>query len=169
MSIETASPTLFEAVITPHRSLGPRGLRWICGFLGFLSLLVSTGLWFAGAWPVIGFTGLEVLLAIFLLLRHAAVKGDSEVLMLSDDGLRIVKTRRGVRTEMAVPAGWLRASLEERPGRIPALLLRSRRFAVEVATTLGEEEKRDLALSLRQALERQRSPMFDNAQLREQS
>ena len=167
MSSQTASPTQFEAVITPHRSLGPRGLRWVCGFLGTLSLLVSTGLWFAGAWPVIGFTGLEVVLAMILLLRHAMVKGDSEILLLSDDGIRIVKTRRGKRTEMAVPVGWLRASLEERAGRTPALVLRSRRFAVEVATNLGEEEKRDLARSLHRALHRQRSPVFDNPQLRD--
>lgn len=167
MSRETDSPTRFEAVITPHRSLGPRGLRWVIGFLATLSALVSTGLWLAGAWPVIGFTGLEVVLAVCLLLRHAAVRGESEVLLLSDDGLRIVKTRRGVRSERALPVGWLRATLEERAGRAPALMLRSRRFAVEVATSLGEEEKRDLAVSLRAALHRQHNPVFDNVQLRE--
>ena len=168
MASETAGPIRFEAIITPHRSLGPRGLRWVVGFLATLSALVSTGLWLAGAWPVIGFTGLEVVLAVCLLLRHAAIKGDSEVLLLSDDDLRIVRTRRGKRSEMEVPVGWLRASLEERPGRAPALMLRSRRFAIEVATSLGEEEKRDLAVSLKAALGRQRSPIFDNIQLREE-
>lgn len=166
MSIEANHPTLFEAVITPHRSLGRRGMRWLIGVLTALSALVSTGLWLAGAWPVIGFTGLEVVLAIALLLRHASIKGEVEILSLSDGGLRIVRTRRGKKTEVAVPVGWLRANLEERPGRTPALMLRSRRFSVEVATTLGEEEKRDLAVSLREALRSQRNPVFDNVQLR---
>ena len=167
MTSETV-PTLFEAVITPHRSLGRRGMRWLIGALVLLSGAVSTGLWLAGAWPVLGFTGLEIALAIGLLLRHAAIKGDSEVLLLSDAGLRIVRMRRGKRSEMAVPVGWLRASLEERPGRAPALMLRSRCFAVEVATSLGEEEKRDLSVSLRAAWALPRSPLFDNVQLREE-
>ena len=168
MEVMSNAPTLFEAVITPHRSIGPRGLRWVAGGLASLSALVSVGLWFAGAWPVIGFTGVEIILAVTLLIRHALVKGDTEILLLSDDGVRIIRIRRGVRSERAVPVGWLRADLEERPGRAPALILRSRRMTVEVATMLGEDEKRDLAASLRSALARQRSPRFDNPQLRDE-
>lgn len=167
MPLQSSSPSLFEAVIVPHRSLGPRGLRWLIGVLGGLSALVATGLWLAGAWPAIGFTGLEVALAVWLLVRHASVEGDSEILMLTDDGLRIIRSQRGVRSEMAVPVGWLRASLEERPGRAPALMLRGSGISVEVATSLGEDEKRDLAAALRAALYRQRHPVFNNAQLRE--
>ena len=68
---------------------------------------------------------------------------------------------------MKVPVGWLRSSIEERPGRTPALMLRGGKIAVEVATSLGEVEKRDLAVSLGEALIRQRNPTFDNLQLRE--
>jgi uncharacterized membrane protein len=166
MATPTSSPVLFEAVIIPHRSLGKRGLRTLMGALAALSVLVAIGLWIAGAWPVIGFTGLEAALAVWLLRRHAAVEGHSEVLLLSDDGLRIIRSTRGSRSEMQVPIGWLRSSLEERPGRAPALMLRATGVAIEVATSLGESEKRDLAGSLGEALARQRSPVFDNAQLR---
>ena len=158
---------LFEAVIVPHRSLGKRGMRWLIGALASLSVLVAVGLWIAGAWPVIGFTGLEVALAVWLLQRHASIDGHSEVLLLSDDGLRIVRSYRGRRSERRVPVGWLRSTLEERPGRAPALMLRGRGVTVEVAASLGEAEKRDLAGSLAEALARQRNPVFDNAQLRE--
>ena len=161
------STAVFEAVIIPHRSLGPKGLRWVIAALATLSALVSVGLWLAGAWPVIGFTGIEVALAVWLLLRHAAIEGESEVLLLSDDGLRIIKSRRGQRSEMTVPVGWLRSSIEDRPGRTPALMLRGGKVAIEVATSLGETEKRDLAVSLGEALARQRNPIFDNVQLRE--
>ncbi len=167
MSLQPSSPTLFEAVIVPHRSLGPRGLRWLIGALGALSALVAVGLWLAGAWPAIGFTGLEVALAVWLLVRHASIDGESEVLLLSDDGLRVINSRRGARSEFKVPVGWLRASLEERRGRTPALMLRGGGVCVEVATSLGEDEKRDLATSLGAALFRQRNPIFDNPQLRQ--
>ncbi|MDT7952676.1 MAG: DUF2244 domain-containing protein [Acetobacteraceae bacterium] len=167
MPAEYQSPILFEAVITPHRSLGRRGLRILMGALAMLSALVALGLWLAGAWPVIGFTGIEVVLALWLLKRHASIEGESEVLILSDDGLRIIRSKRRTRSEMQVPVGWLRSSLEERPGRAPALMLRGIGTTVEVATSLGEEEKRDLAVSLAAALQRQRNPVFDNPQLRE--
>ncbi len=166
MPVQMSSPVLFEAVIVPHRSLGTRGLRWLMGALCALSVLVAIGLWVAGAWPVIGFTGIEVALAVWLLRRHASIDGHSEILILSDDGLRIVRSVRGSRSEMHVPVGWLRSSLEERPGRVPALMLRGIGVTVEVATWLGEGEKRDLADSLGDALARQRSPVFDNVQLR---
>lgn len=167
MSDNPHDTATFEAIITPHRSLGPTGLRWVIAALAALSALVSVGLWFAGAWPVIGFTGIEVALAVWLLLRHAAIEGESEVLLLSADGLHIIRSRRGKRSEMKVPGGWLRSSIEERPGRTPALMLRGGRVAVEVATSLGEAEKRDLAVSLGEALFRQRNPIFDNLQLRD--
>lgn len=168
MSDQAASPVLFEAVIVPHRSLGKRGLRWLTGALAALSVMVAVGLWIAGAWPVIGFTGLEAALAVWLLRRHASVEGHSEVLLLSDSGLRIIRSYRGSRSEMLVSTGWLRSSLEERPGRAPALMLRGTGVAIEVATSLGEGEKRDLAGSLAEALARQRNPVFDNPQLRTQ-
>lgn len=166
MPDQSTNTAIFEAVITPHRSLGPTGLRWLIVALTTPSLLVSAGLWLAGAWPVIGFTGIEVVLAVWLLVRHAAIEGESEVLLLSDGGLHIIRSRRGRRSEMHVPVRWLRSSIEDRPGRTPALMLRGGRIAVEIATSLGETEKRDLANSLGDALSRQRNPTFDNVQLR---
>ena len=108
MSVQMSGPVLFEAVIVPHRSLGKRGLRALMGALAALSVCVAIGLWIAGAWPVIGFTGLEAALAVWLLGRHASVEGQSEVLLLSDDGLRIIRSARRSRCEMHVPIGWLR-------------------------------------------------------------
>ncbi len=158
----------FEAVIVPHRSLGRRGLRWLAGFLGLLSGAVALGLWLVGAWPVIGFTGLEITLAIWLLRRHALGARAMEMLILSNQGLTVVSVDpSGRRSERVLASGWLRAELEERHGRAPALVLRSTGVAIEVATSLGEDEKRALSTALRDALERQRHPVFDNPQLRE--
>jgi uncharacterized membrane protein len=160
----------FEAVIVPHRSLGRRGLRWLAACLMMLSGGVSFGLWLAGAWPVIGFCGLEIALAIWLLRRHALGARATEMLLLSARGLVVVSVDpSGRRSERTVPTAWLRACLEERPGRAPALILRATGVAVEVATSLGEDEKRALADALSGALERQRHPKFDNPQLQEVS
>ena len=158
----------FEAVIVPHRSLGPAGLWWVLGSLLALSAAVSAGAWYLGAWPVIGFSGTAVLVAASLLGRNVRGARAAEIILLSDSGLRVIRTDgRGGRAEAVLRPYWLRASLEERPGRAPALLLCDGGTLIEIATALGEEEKRQLAAALRDALHRQRNPVFDNPQLRE--
>lgn len=157
----------FEAVIIPHRSLTRAGLQWLVGFICVLSTAISLGLWFIGAWPVIGFNGAEIALAIVLLRRNARASRASELLLLSDDGLRVVRTdMAGRRVERTLQSIWLRADLEERAGRAPALWLSESGTRMEVGAELGEAEKRDLATALKAALHRHRNPRFDNPQLR---
>ena len=158
---------VFEAIITPHRSLSAAGVRRVVAALLLLSAGISTGLWFIGAWPVVGFNGAEMLLAIVLLRRNAREYRQEERLLLTASGLHIVRTDlRGRRTTRRLNSGWLNAVLQTRPGRAPCLLLVERNRQVEVGAQLGEDEKRDLAAAIRQALHRQRNPVFDNPQLR---
>ena len=167
-SMHVANRTVFEAVIVPHRSLSARGMRLLVGFICVLSGGVSAGLWLVGAWPAVGFYGAEIGLALLLLWWDARRVRASERLLLSDGGLRVVRTdARGRRRERVLQAAWLGVSLEERPGRVPALWLTNRGKRMEVGATLGEEEKRDLADALRAALQRWRHPVFDNPQLRD--
>ena len=162
------STATFEAVIIPHRSLTRAGLQWLVGVICLLSAFISLGLWFIGAWPVIGFNGAEITLAIVLLRRNARASRASEMLLLSDDGLRIIRTDMGGRrVERTLQSAWLRAGLEERPGRAPALWLSDRGSRMEVGAELGEDEMRDLAAALKLALHRHRNPTFDNPQLRD--
>jgi uncharacterized membrane protein len=156
----------FEALITPHRSMGPAGLRRLVAFILIVSSAVSTGLYCIGAWPVIGFNGAEIGLAILLLRRNARQRDTSERLILSATRLRIIRTDpKGRQQTRALNGAWLNAVLQERPGRTPALLLVERGRQLEVGTDLGETEKRDLAEALKAALYRQRNPRFDNPQL----
>jgi len=160
----------FEAVIIPHRSLTRSGLRWLVGIICLLSTGISLGLYFIGAWPVIWFNAAEIALAVVLLRRNARASRASEMLLLSDVGLRIVRTDvSGRRVERTLQSAWLRAALEERPGRTPVLWLSDRGGRMEVGAELGEDEKRDLATALSAALYRHRHPTFDNPQLRDGS
>ena len=161
------SGTLFEALIIPHRSLSPRGLRILIAVICLLSGLIVLRFWFIGAWPVAGFSVVEIGIAIFLLRLNASRARTSELVLLSEDTLRIVRTgRTGRRDERVLPVGWLNVVLEEHPGRVPKLLLVARGLSEEIAATLGEVEKRDLWSALREALHLARNPRFDNPQLR---
>jgi uncharacterized membrane protein len=160
-------PILFQAEVTPHRSLSPRGLRLIIAFVCTVSLGTTTLFWSLGAWPIAGFNGGEILLAMVLLRAHHKSARAKEVLMLSGGGLRIVRVDANGRTsEQVMPSGWLNVVLTERPGRVPGLYLAARGRQVEVAHSLGEPEKRDLAEALAGALHRLKNPVFDNPQLR---
>src|SRR5690348_11224231 len=155
------SATVFEAVIVPHRSLTSRGLTILIVVLGTLCSLVGLRFWLIGAWPVACFGLVEIGLAAFLLLLNARQARASELIILSESALRIVRTdARGQRRESVLPVGWLNALLEEPPGRVPRLLLVAHGVREEVATSLGEAEKRDLSVALAQALHRLRNPRF---------
>lgn len=158
----------FEAVITPHRSLGRRGMRVLVAAILLLSGSVSAGLWWVGAWPAVAINGVEIALALLLLRWNARQRRACELLVLSDSGLRVTRIDvRGRREDTTLPAPWLRVLLEERQGGVPGLFLQARGARTEVARALGEAEKRDLADALRTALDRWRHPVFDNPQLRD--
>ena len=158
----------FEAVIIPHRSLSPRALWVLLGVLVVLCCATSGVMVWRGAWPVAGFTGVELLLAALLFRHNARGVREAELLLLSDSGLRIIRTdAKGHRRELVLPPAWLNVRLTERPGRVPLLTLNTRDLSEEVGRSLGETEKRDLASALDAALHRWRHPNFENAQLRD--
>ena len=159
-------PCLFEAVIVPHRSLSSGGMRCLIAAICLLSVISTAVFWWLGAWPVAGFNGVEITAAILLLRYNARAVRTNEVIMLSDAGLRIITTERsGKRTERMLQPAWLRVDWQERPGRVSGLWLTSHGVRVEVAASLGEDEKVDLAQALRAALDRFHNPRFDNPQL----
>ena len=158
--------TLFEAVLTPHRSLSLRGVSIVLGFLGVVSLGVTTLFWYLGAWPIAGFNGGEMAVAACLLRAHARSRREREVLLLSESGIRVLFfDQDGGKRERHMPSGWLNVVIEERQGRVPGLVLTTHGRRLEVARMLGEAEKRDLAESLRDVLHRMRNPIFENPQL----
>jgi uncharacterized membrane protein len=161
-----AEAPIFEAVIVPHRSLSRRGLRLLLAAI-FLACSINAAVFIAiGAWPVGGFTGVELLLAAVLLRLNVVSARASEMLLLTSKALRIVRTdRHGRRAERVLSPAWLTVTLEERPGRVPGLWVGTSGQREEVAKSLGEAEKRDLARALQEAVYRWRNPRFDNPQL----
>lgn len=160
------SPLLFQAHITPHRSLSPRGLRLLLIVICAMCSISAAVFVALGAWPVGGFTGVELLLAAFLFRLNARAARASELVMLTPDALRIIRTAPdGRRRETSLPPAWLNVRLDERQGRVPALVLATSGRESEIGAALGEAEKRDLAAALAEALYRFRNPVFDNPHL----
>lgn len=170
-SIMPAQPqtVLFEAVCTPPRSLDARGMRIVAGLILVASAMIGLLFLMLGAWPILGFTGLEAALVLGLMALHRRWSLRSvEILILTEDRLTIRRTDfQGRREEVKVDPYWARLRLEERPGRVALLVLRQRDHAIEIGKLLGDEQKRDLAGALGEALRRWRDPVFDNPQLQD--
>jgi uncharacterized membrane protein len=158
---------IFEAEIKPHRSLSAQGV-WVvicCMLAG--SLLVTSLMAMLGAWPVIGFNGADLALAVFLLWLNMRAARAREIITLSESRLAVTRTDvHGRRENFSMQPYWLNVVLEERAGTVPKLLFSGRGRRFEVARQLGEAEKRDLADALTRAMHRWRNPSFDNPQLR---
>ncbi len=170
MQEQTASAgrLLFEATVRPHRSLSRRGVLIVIGLMMTGSLVVTSLMVLLGAWPVIGFNGADIALAVFLLWLNMRAARAAETITLSDTALAVTRCDvSGRRVSFTLPAAWLNVALQENPGTVPKLLLSARGTAgAEIARQLGEAEKRDLAAALTRALYRLRNPSFDNPQLR---
>ncbi|HVE21903.1 MAG TPA: DUF2244 domain-containing protein [Acidocella sp.] len=169
MDVPTASAArlMFEAQVKPHRSLSRRGLGLVIAGMCLASLSVTSLMALLGAWPVIGFNGADLLLALVLIWVNVRAARAYETIRLSETELSVLWCdASGRRRLMSLSPAWANVELEERAGTVPKLLLRTRGTSWEVARQLGETEKRDLAAALGRALHRWRNPRFDNPQLR---
>ncbi|AMJ62275.1 DUF2244 domain-containing protein [Bosea sp. PAMC 26642] len=69
-----AERPVFDATITPHRSLGQNGIRIVMTLVCLCSVVSSIPFIVLGAWPVAGFFGIDVLalfIAFHVNFRHA--------------------------------------------------------------------------------------------------
>ena len=61
--VAAAEPTLFSALLTPHRSLGSVGFIVLMSIVAVVSFAGGVVFYIVGAWPVGFFFGLDALLA----------------------------------------------------------------------------------------------------------
>lgn len=164
---EEARP-VFEALLAPHRSLSSRGSLILLAAIAISSACVALRFWFLRAWPVIAFSGGEVVLVVLLLTINIRQARAREVIRLSAAEITVIQTdHHGRRRSFSLPSAWLQIRLETRDDHASRLLLRSYGRGREVAAFLHDPEKLSLFEGLRDALHHVRQPRFDNQQLHE--
>ncbi len=156
-----ADPKIFSAVITPHRSLTPRGFLILMLCLGGLSFVSGMAFVLMGAWPVFGFFGLDVLLVYFAFRANfRAARAYEEVTVTASElTVRKVNARGGVR-EWTLNPLWVRLErIVHQEFGIERLFLVSRGRRLTIASALGPDEKASFARALANALgEAKRGP-----------
>jgi len=154
-------PTLFSAVLTPHRSLGRTGFIVLMGLIGGISFVAGLVFFIAGAWPVMGFFGLDVLLIYIAFKVSYRTAAAYEQVTMTPSTLTVRKvSHRGRVAEWTLNPVWVRLQREanEEFG-IERLFLVSHGRRLPVATFLGPAEKTSFANALSAALgEARRGP-----------
>jgi uncharacterized membrane protein len=148
-----AEPGEFHAVLRPHRSLGPTGFLILMLALSAVSFVTGVFFVVAGAWPVLGFFGLDVLL-IYIAFRLNYRSGRLyETVDITPARFTVTRVYpSGRREQFECNPYWARVKLEEwRDGRT-LLSVISRNREHTFGRFLTDEERRDLASALREAL-----------------
>jgi uncharacterized membrane protein len=155
-------PTLFSAVLTPHRSLGRTGFVVLMCLIGGISFASGLVFFIAGAWPVMGFFGLDVLLVYIAFKVSYRSAAAYEQVTMTPSTLTVRKvSHRGKVAEWTLNPVWVRLQREanEEFG-LERLFLVSHGRCLPVATFLGPQEKASFASALSAALgEARRGPI----------
>lgn len=150
-----ASGLHLDAVLHPHRSLTPAGFLILMAILASLSFAAGIAFLSVGAWPVLGFFGLDVALVYAAFRLNYRTGRAYQTVQLSQTELlvRDIDPRGRVRSWRFEPT-WLRVELEMPPGPRSALALCSHGGTLVIGAFLTPEEKEDFAGALRDALRR---------------
>jgi uncharacterized membrane protein len=154
-------PTLFSAIITPHRSLSSTGFLLLMTLIGGVSFAGGMFFYLLGAWPVVGFLGLDVLLVYIAFRVNYRAAAAFEEVTVTPSELRVRRvTHRGRVTEWTLNPVWTQIDRETHEDfGLLRLFLVSRGHRLSVAGFLSPKEKESFAKALSTALgEARRGP-----------
>lgn len=146
---------VWQATLTPHRSLTREGFCIVMGLVILVNLVVAGMFVALGAWPVAGFAGLDVLLVWWAFRVNFADARKLERISITEHEVvldRLSETQPPEQQRFV--RRWVRVELEEDHDRelIGSLLLVSGRTRIAIGEFLAPEERRTLASALKTAL-----------------
>lgn len=146
--------SVFRAILHPHRSLEPRGFLILMLTIGSVSFVSGMAFVLMGAWPVMGFFGLDVLLLyIAFKLNYRAARA-YELVELTPRTLTLTQvSASGKIRSFEFNPYWVRVLFTERPDGGNHLRLASHGRELEFGRLLNDDERRDFADALRRALD----------------
>lgn len=153
-------PTIFCATVTPHRSLGRGAFLVLMAVFGAISFAAGIVFLVAGAWPVFGFFGLDVLLVYWAFRANYRAARAYEQVTITPSELKLTQvSHRGQVAEWTLNPVWTRLDAETHEYGIERLFLVSHGRRLAVANFLGPEEREEFATALAAALgEAKRGP-----------
>jgi uncharacterized membrane protein len=146
-------PGGFRAVLTPHRSLGPTGFVVLMAALAGISFATGIAFLLIGAWPVLGFFGLDVALVYVAFKLNYRSGRLYETVELTPAKLTWTRVHpSGRREQFDCNPYWARVNLREWPDGRTDLRLIAQGKELVFGRFLTDDERRQFANALRGAL-----------------
>jgi uncharacterized membrane protein len=140
-------------VLTPFRSLSRPGFLLLMGAVGLVSFVTGVVFAMLGAWPVLGFFGLDVVLIWFAFQRNYRSGRQLEVIEIEDGKLTLTHVdARGRARSTELIAAWVDVRLARAVDGRTAIALASHGVVHPFGGFLTDDEKVELAPALRDAL-----------------
>ena len=149
------NPKNWAATLTPHRSLSRRGFLTVMGLIAAVNFVAGVVFYSLGAWPVMGFCGLDVLLMWLAFRSNFADARRAERIEITGGELILERLAEGKPPQQQrFIRRWVRVMLVEDVERelIGPLYLTSHGKRTEIAAFLAPFEKKELAAALKTAL-----------------
>jgi uncharacterized membrane protein len=151
-------PVYFNAEVRPNRSLPNPGFLALMAALGLLSLTAGVGFLLMGAWPVIGFFGLDVAL-VWLAFRLSYREGRRrETITVTPREIRVLRCSPfGHQTAFRLPSAFTRVEIVGRGDPdVQARLAHSGKHLI-IGAVLAPSEREALAEAVQAAVFRARA------------
>ncbi|MCU7935822.1 MAG: DUF2244 domain-containing protein [Candidatus Thiodiazotropha sp. (ex Dulcina madagascariensis)] len=141
-------------IVQPNRNLTWRQSKWL--FLSLASSIALVGLYFysLGAWLILPFTGLEIVILGIAIYCQSCRVHTRQLISIDETHVRITDSRNQ-QAEKCFCKAWLKIVQNRDPkGWYPSrLLIGSHGEYIEIGKNLIEEEREILANNLRSAIE----------------
>jgi uncharacterized membrane protein len=146
---------LFSALLTPHRSLSHTGFLVVMAFVSVVSFAAGLAFLLMGAWPVLGFFGLDVLAIYWAFRINFRRARASEEIRVTPSELRLRRiSPRGHMVEFVFNPLWVRLDRQIHPEYgVEKLYLASKGRRIAVGSFLSPDEKASFANALMSALQ----------------
>lgn len=154
-----AGPVYMDAELSPNRSLSRTAFAIVFAAFALINLVVAVGFVLAGAYPVAGFMGLDVVLFAAAFAWSYRDGRARERVLVAGDRLHVARMPvKGAPDHWVVHPHWVRVETAE-----TAVNLAAGGRSVPVAAFLSPEEREAFAGALGQALRRARDERWSGA------
>jgi len=156
---DAGDPLVFAARLQPYRSLSPAGFHMLMMGIVLVSFTGGLAFWLMGAWPIVGFFGLDILLIQFAFrLNYRAARAYEEIEMTREKLTVRKVSASGRAREYGFNPYWARLEIERRTeGLISRLQIASHGKRLDIAGFLGPRERETFADAFGAALAKARA------------
>ncbi|MHB8744003.1 MAG: DUF2244 domain-containing protein [Sulfuricaulis sp.] len=143
----------WRLLIRPNRSLSPRAMVVLYAVMAAFVMTLGIGFSLVGAWLVLPFAGLEMVLVgavLYWLYRHV---DDHELIIIDNDDVTVIQYRGGRKRSDVFQRYWAKVTLERNGTWYPSRLkLGSHGRVVVIGTDISDDERSELSARLKEAL-----------------